>query len=48
MVSVARAAHLPKLVLNSQRNPRELFDTIENLVAPDKLSCPIFSNDDCE
>ncbi|XP_030601343.1 uncharacterized protein LOC115791283 [Archocentrus centrarchus] len=48
MVKDARAAYFSRLISNSRRNPKTLFDTIKQIVTPASPTSPIQSNEDCE
>ena len=46
-VREARSAYFANLISSSKRNPKVLFDTINNLVAPPSSTLPCSSSDDC-
>ena len=48
MVKNARATYFAKLIASSKRNPKVLFETINNIVCPQKPNNHVFSANDCK
>ena len=47
MLKDPRASYFTKLISSSKRNPKVLFDTMNNIVSPAPPEVPILSNKDC-
>ncbi len=47
MVKDARASYFMKLICACKRNPKTLFETVNNTVSPTTSLVPVFSNNDC-
>ncbi len=46
MVKDARAYYFMKLICACKRNPKTLFETVNNIVSPTTSLVPVFSNND--
>ena len=47
LIKQARSAYFSNLVLGNKKNPKVLFDTIENLTAPSAPLVPVYTHEDC-
>lgn len=47
MIKDARASYFTNLISACKRNPKTLFETINNIVSPATSPVPVFTNDDC-
>jgi len=47
MIKQARSRYFSNLVSQNKRNPKVVFDIIQNIVSPSTPLVPVFTTDDC-
>lgn len=47
MIKQSRSIYFSNLISSNKKNPKVLFDTIDNLVAPPVSHIPVYSKEDC-